>query len=145
MPVFHVRVIRTPTGNPLGMDEKDRPETDLENLMQQAGERFSIQEDVLAPVAFVRGFLADHPPHLEQVEVREVSFDPVDDALTRVTFHLVSTTHGAMGKMASLGGFDFRAARGELERWKSACQQEHGGVGPLPETEPLDRLLNPPD
>lgn len=127
------------------MDEKDRPETDLENLMQQAGERFSIQEDVLAPVEFVRQYLRTDPPVLEQAAIHDITFDPVDEALTRVTFHLHSTmTEGVIGKMASLGGFDFRAVRGALERWKSAAQTAHGGVGPLPETDRLGRVLRPP-
>ena len=128
------------------MDEKDRPETDLENLMQQGGERFSIQEDVLAPERYVKEFLRTDPPHLEQAEISDITYDSVDQALTRVTFHLVSTTaDGALGKLSSLGGFDFRAVRGELERWKSACQEAFGGVGPLPEVDRLKQVLRPPD
>lgn len=127
------------------MDEKDRPETDLENLMQQAGERFSIEQDVLAPVEFVHAYLASDPPTLLQAEITDLTFDAVDPALTRVTFHLHSTTaEGALGKVASLGGFDFRAVRGELDRWKSSCQTAFGGVGPLPEAERLKRVLKPP-
>jgi hypothetical protein len=127
------------------MDEKDRPETDLENLLQQAAERFSIQEDVLAPVDYVREFLASDPPHLEHARILDVTYDPVDEALTRVTFHLESTAEGALAKVASVGGFDFRAARGELERWKSACQVAHGGVGPVAEMDRLSQVLKPPD
>jgi hypothetical protein len=126
------------------MDEKNRPEDDVENLLQQSSDRFSIEEAVLAPQSFVAEFLQNHPPHLEQAEIQEVTFDPVDQALTRVTFHLHSHPEGTMEKLASLGGFDFRAVRGELERWKSACQEAYGGVGPLAETEKLRKVLRPP-
>jgi hypothetical protein len=126
------------------MDEKNRPEDDLENLLQQSSDQFSIQEDVLAPQSFVAEFLKTNPPDLEQAELEDVTYDPVDEALTRVTFHLRSHPEGAVAKLASLGGFDFRAVRGELERWKGACQRAHGGVGPLPETEKLRKVLRPP-
>lgn len=127
------------------MDEKDRPETDLENLLQQSGTRFSIEHDVLAPQGFVERFLASDPPRIENAEIRDVTFDPVDQALTHVTFHIDSHPEGALASLTSKAGFDFRAIRGELDRWKSACQEAYGGVGPLEETERLDRFLRPPD
>lgn len=128
------------------MDEPERPETDIENLMQQTSEQFAIEENVLAPEAFVRDFLEQDPPDLKQARIRAVTLDSLDPALTRVTFHCVSTSaDSALGKLASLGGFDFRAVRGELERWRSACQTAFGGVGPLPEVDRLKRALGPPD
>jgi hypothetical protein len=126
------------------MDEKNRPEDDVENLLQQASDRYSIEQAVLAPQTFVAEYLQTHPPHLEQAGIQEVTFDPVDQGLTQVTFHLRSHPEGAMEKLASLGGFDFRAVRGELERWKSACQEAYGGVGPLAESEKLRKVLRPP-
>jgi hypothetical protein len=117
-----------------------RPEDDLESTAQTLSDHFMIDVGVLAPIEFVQEYHRTHPPDIEQRDVVDVEFEEFDRALTKVFFKLASEPETFREKLGALTGRDYRAVRGALERWKSACQEAFGGVGPLPEAEAVQEL-----